>query len=113
MRKRFMEHTRKQVADEYNVLDVDAGRQGIRKVVWKGWGWTPEKRAVFKSRRAEVVELAKQQLSATCIFAMNLDAIPRLLERVEGAITNHFYKAEDCLIDRGMLLMPRCFNAGM
>ena len=31
---------------------------------------------------------------------------PRLLERMEAAIANHYYKQDDILFDRGMLRMP-------
>jgi hypothetical protein len=107
MRERFVEHTRCYVSGDYNVLDVDAGQQGIRKVVWKGWGWTHEKRADFKARTSEIVSLAQRQLLATRIFTMDVGVTPRLLERIEAAIVNHYYQTDDILIDRGMLLMPR------
>ena len=62
MRKRFMEHTRSYVTGNYNILEVDSAKQGLRKVVWKGWGWTPEKRSDFDTRQAEIVDLAKKQM---------------------------------------------------
>lgn len=106
-RKRFVEHSRAYVKGEYNILDVDSAQQGIREVLWKGWGWTPEKRADFENRQSEIVTYARNQMLATCIFIVEMGVLPRLLERMEAAIANHFYTQQDILFDRGMLLMPR------
>ena len=55
MRERFMEHTRSFKAGDYNILDIKSAYDGIRKVVWKGWGWTDEKRADYSSRTNEIL----------------------------------------------------------
>jgi hypothetical protein len=110
MRMRFAEHARKQLAGDYNVLDVDGARQGVRKVVWRGFGRTPDKRADFAARRSEIEILAKRQLIGTCIFVMDLGATPRLLERIEAGIANHYYMKDDSLFDRGMFLTSRWQN---
>ena len=107
MRRRFNEHRLNNVSGEYNLLDVDAANLGTREVVWKGWGWTPEKRADFDARRSEIVKQAERQMLATRIFTLDLGLSPRLLERIEGAVANHFYQSKDMLFDRGMLRMPR------
>lgn len=107
VRRRFVEHTRSYVRGEYNILDLNSAQQGIRNVLWKGWGWTPAKRADFETRQDEVVAYAKKQMLGTCIFIIDMGVIPRLLERMEAAIANHFYLQQDILFDRGMLLMPR------
>lgn len=107
MRQRFLEHTRSYVSGNYNILDLGAAQQGIRKVAWKGWSWTPEKRDEFEARKPEIVSLAQQQISATRIFVMRIGAASRLLERMEGALGNHFYQNENTLCDRGMFLAPR------
>jgi hypothetical protein len=107
MRKRFLEHTREYVTGNYNILELDAAQHGTRKIAWKGWGWTPEKRADFEARKSQIVLLAHQQMSATRIFIMQLGVEPRLLERMEGALGKHFYQNKEGLCDRGMLLMPR------
>ena len=107
LRKRFLEHTRSYITGNYNILDLEAAQQGIRKVAWKGWSWTPEKRADFEARRSEIVALAQQQISATRIFVMRIGAASRLLERIEGALGRHFYQNENTLCDRGMFLAPR------
>jgi hypothetical protein len=112
MRKRFLEHTRSYVSGNYNILDLEAAQRSVRKVAWKGWGWTPEKRADFEARKSEVVLLAQRQMSATRIFVMKLDAAPRLLERMEGALGNHFYQNNNTLCDRGMFLAPRWQTEG-
>ena len=36
---RFKEHTQKYMNGEYNVLDINAAQQGIRKEIWHGWGY--------------------------------------------------------------------------
>lgn len=107
MRKRFLEHTRSYETGNYNILDLDAAQQGIRKVVWKGWGWTPEKRADYEAQKNEIVAVAQRQMSGTRIFIIDTGITPRLLERMEAAIANHFYKFDDTLFDRGMLRMSR------
>jgi hypothetical protein len=106
-RNRFTEHTRSYLKGEYNILELNAAQQGIRKVLWKGWGWTPEKHADYEARRDEIITFAKHQMLGTCIFVIDMGGTPRLLERMEAAIANHFYKQDDTLFDRGMLLMPR------
>ena len=107
MRNRFAEHRRKYVAGDYNILDVEAAKSGVRSVVWKGWGWTPQKRADFDARKSQIMSLAERQLFATRIFIMDLGLDGRLPKRMEGAVANHFYKSEDTLFDRGMFLAPR------
>lgn len=48
---RFREHTKKFMGGDYTVLDVATLKNGIRKEVWHGWGWTQEKRAVNAAGR--------------------------------------------------------------
>ena len=107
MRKRFLEHTRSFTSGNYNILDLDAACEGVRKIAWKGWGWTPEKRADYEARKDTVVASAIRQLTATHIFIIELADLPRALERLEAAIANNYYSLEHTLVDRGMLLMPR------
>lgn len=107
MRKRFLEHRRKYVSGDYNILEVDAAQQGTRSEVWRGWGWTPERRAAFDETKSDKVAKAERQMEATRIFTMNIGTSPRLPERIEGAITNHFYQIDTSLFDRGMFRMPR------
>lgn len=105
--ERFKEHTRSFVNGEYNILDQDAAKQGARIVLWKGWGWTPEKRADYADRKNEIISLAESQLAETRIFVVETGTPDRILERIEAAIANHYYKQDHTLIDRGMHLEPR------
>jgi len=107
VKQRFLEHTRSYVKGEYNILDMDVAQQGIRRVVWKGWGWTSEKRADYKARQSEIIARAQCQMLTTCIFVIETGITHRLLERIEAAIANHFYRQDEILFDRGMLCMPR------
>ena len=107
MRKRFMEHTRSFKSGDYNILDLESAQIGVRKIAWKGWGWTDEKRADYDAREDDIVALAIKQLTATRIFVIDIDGTKRVLERLEGALANLYYKTETNLIDEGMLLMPR------
>lgn len=109
MRRRFLEHTRKYLAGDYNILDVADAQRAVRTVLWKGWGWTSEKREEFRAREREIAAMAEQQFLATRIFIIEIvaDTVPRLPERIEAAVARHYYESDDTLFDRGMLLMPR------
>jgi len=48
---RFKDHTRKYLNGEYNVLDIDAARRGVRKEVWHGWGYARAHREEFEARK--------------------------------------------------------------
>ena len=110
MRERFMEHTRSFKAGDYNILDIKSAYDGIRKVVWKGWGWTDEKRADYSSRKNEIVSLALEQLSCTRIFVIDISEPPRILERIESTLVTTLHQFGNELVDKGMLLMPRKDN---
>jgi hypothetical protein len=108
--ERFREHTLKYMSGDYTVLDIEAMKQGVRKEIWHGWGWSPEKRADFKSREAAIVEAARRQLAGFRIFIANVGNRHRILERLEAAIMNRLYQesAPFCDIpDKGMMLAPR------
>ena len=71
MRERFVEHTRAYVKGEYNILDLNAAERGTREVLWKGWGWTPEKRADYEARKDEIIAFAKSQISElVCLLSI-------------------------------------------
>jgi hypothetical protein len=113
VRKRFLEHTKKYLTGDYNILDVEAAQCGERKVLWKGWGWSPEKKADFEARKAEICELARRQMNAMRVFLIEVSLDGRLLERLEGALIAHYERAmEGVLFDRGMLKMPRWQSEG-
>lgn len=109
MGKRFAEHTRKYLRGDYNVLDITAMQHGVRKEIWHGWGWSPEKRAKFKKRKLKILEAVRKQLEGFRIFVADLGAEERILERIEASIMNTLYQhPRFCKIpDQGMWL-ARC-----
>lgn len=110
MPTRFREHTRKYMSGDYTVLDIAAMQQGVRREIWHGWGWTPEKRADFEVRNKEILDAAIKQLEGFRIFAADVGTGPRILERLEASIMYNLYEQPSpfCDIpDRGMMLSPR------
>jgi hypothetical protein len=110
MPRRFREHTRKYMTGDYTVLDIAALQKGVRKEIWHGWGWTPEKRKRFQKRREAILDAARRQLSGFRIFVANVAGRSRILERIEASIMNHLYRLPPPLCDvpdRGMMLAPR------
>jgi len=107
---RIREHTRKYVSGDYHILNVSALKEGIREVIWHGWGWTPEKRVDFEERQLAIIEAARKQLLYTRLFVAEVETGPRILERLEASIMNTLYKQSRpvCDIpDKGMMLSPR------
>ncbi len=107
---RFREHTMKYLSGDYTILDMSVMKLGVRKEIWHGWGWTPEKRKDYERRENELAEAARKQLAAFRIFVANVGKMPRILERLEATIINTLYKDAPpfCDIpDRGMMLAPR------
>jgi hypothetical protein len=107
---RFREHSAKYLSGEYTILDVKAMNQGIRKEIWHGWEWTPEKRSEYQHRENELVAAARRQLEAFKVFVTDVGTAPRLLERIEAAIMLNLYEESSpyCdLPDQGMMLAPR------
>ncbi|MGB9927424.1 MAG: hypothetical protein ACPK85_03335 [Methanosarcina sp.] len=85
-------------------------KHGVRKEIWHGWGWTPEKRKEYERRKSELMEAARKQLAAFHIFVEDVGTEPRILERLETTIMNTLYKSAPpfCDIpDRGMMLAPQ------
>jgi hypothetical protein len=107
---RFKEHTRQYMNGEYNVLDIDAANQGVRKEIWHGWGYARDHREEFEQRKIEIQSAVRRQLSGFRVFVAQLDTEGRILERVEASIMNHLNKQPSpyCSIpDQGMMLAPR------
>ena len=107
---RFREHTRKYLRGDYTILDMSDIKHGVRKEIWHGWGWTPEKRKEYERRKSQLVEAARKQLAAFRIFVADVGKEPRILERFEATIMNTLYKDPSpfCDIpDKGMMLAPR------
>ncbi len=106
---RLREHTRKYMKGEYNVLDIDAMQQGVRREIWHGWGWSLAKRVKFEERKLVIHEAVNRQLAGFRIFVTDVGAQPRVLERLEASIMGNLYKqpAPFCNIpDKGMMLAP-------
>lgn len=107
---RFREHTAKYIKGDYTILDMTAMNRGVRKEIWHGWGWTPEKRNSYEERKTELEAAARHQLATFRVFVADVDTAPRILERLEAAIINALYGESPpyCEIpDKGMMLAPR------
>ena len=107
---RLREHTAKYLSGDYTILEMAAMKRGLRKEIWHGWGWTPEKRKEFEHRNTELVAGARKQLAAFRTFVADVGSAPRILERIEAAIMNALYQESPpfCEIpDKGMMLAPR------
>ncbi|ACA59312.1 hypothetical protein Daud_0793 [Candidatus Desulforudis audaxviator MP104C] len=107
---RFKDHTRKYMNGEYNVLDIDAAQQGVRKEVWHGWWYRRANRKEFEERKSIIVEAVRKQLAGFRIFVADVGTQPRILERIEASVMRHLYQQPSpvCDIpDKGMYLVPR------
>jgi len=89
---RFSEHTSKYLNGEYNVLDITAAHEGIRKEVWHGWGYARKHRAEFKKRKSEILNAVRKQLSGFRIFIAEVGKESRIYERLEASIMNSLYQ---------------------
>jgi hypothetical protein len=107
---RFQEHTRSYFKGNYNILDINLMQQGIRKVIWQGWGWSDEKKITFKNNESLLQDAVRKQLLGFRIFVVDIGLAPRLLERLEAKVMLCLYHSEYpyCdLPDKGMKLSPR------
>lgn len=107
---RFREHSRSYLKGDYNILDIDLMKQGIRKVLWQGWGWSDEKRNKFNSNKSSLQDAVNKQLSGFRIFTVDIGLEPRILERLEAKVMSCLYHSEYLyceLPDKGMKLLPR------
>lgn len=107
---RFREHTRRYMNGEYNVLDIAAAQQGIRREIWHGWGYARKHRAEFEEQKSIILNAARKQLAGFCIFVADVGRDPRVLERLEASIMSNLYQQPSPLCDipdRGMQLSPR------
>ena len=107
---RLREHTPRFFSGDYTILDMEALRTAVRKEIWHGWGWTPEKRAEFERRKDEIGVAAHRQLAGYRMFVAEVDPRERTLERLEGAIWNLLHglpKPLGDIADRGVMKAPR------
>ena len=107
---RFREHTRHYMNGDYNVLDLIAAQQGIRKEIWHGWGYAREHRDEFEGQKSKILEEVRRQLAGFRIFVADVGTERRLLERIEASIMNHLSQQPSPysdVPDKDMMLAPR------
>lgn len=107
---RFKEHTKKYLDGDYNVLDINAVKKGLRKEIWHGWQYARNHQREFQEKKTRIIRAVQKQLAAFCIFIAETDDKSRLMERLEAAIMNTLYDQNPpfCSIpDEGMYLAPR------
>jgi hypothetical protein len=95
---------------EYNVLDVAAAQQGVRKEIWHGWGYARTHREEFEAQEVLILDAVRKQLAAFRIFVAATAQESRVLERLEAAVMMHHYQQQSPISDipdRGMQLAPR------
>jgi hypothetical protein len=112
-KNRFRNHTWNYLNGVYTLFNLVDLQQGIRTELWHGF-WmrkrSTKKQKEYKSRREEIVEAARKQLSVFRIFVARIDRTPRILERLEASIMNALYTSAGPVSeipDRGMRLAPR------
>ena len=111
MKRRFSQHTREYRRGNYNVLDVEYARIGIRKEIWHGWEYAKEHRDEFSRHKDYILQFVKKELKAYRIFITEVED-KRKRERIEFAIVQSVYGSKEPwadLIDGGMALRGR-FN---
>jgi len=86
IRIRLVEHTRKYMSGDYNVLDIGALQRGVRKEIWHGWGWSQEKRVKFRKRKPVILDEVRRQLKGFRIFVAEVGPEKRILERLEASL---------------------------
>lgn len=112
-RQRLLEHTRFFLNGTYTIFDLTDIQKGIRTEIWHGF-WmkkrSQEKLKDYETRREEIDEAARKQLSAFRVFVAQTPLTPRFLERLEAAIMISLYSSAGpiaAIPDRGMMLAPR------
>ena len=111
--ERFKQHTRKYMNGEYNVLDIAAIQQGVRREIWHGWGYARSHREEFEEQRTTILAAVRKQLAGFRIFitdTVDLSKEARVLERFEAAIMGSLNQQPPPICDipdRGMHLSRR------
>ena len=110
---RFSEHTGSYLDGKYNILDIAAAEQGLRKEIWHGWAYERQHRDEFEERKSMITEAVHRQLAGFRIFVADLGERgkgKRILERLEAAVMLSLYEQPPPICDipdRGMYLAPR------
>ncbi|MEW6125565.1 MAG: hypothetical protein AB1757_00765 [Acidobacteriota bacterium] len=114
-KKRLKEHIATYRKGTYTIFDPESLQNGKRVELWHGM-WmgkstnTPEMKQLFHSRYQELELPIESLLSAFRIFLAPLNTERRSLARIEAAIMNLLYSAEEpisTIPDKGMALAPR------
>ena len=80
---------------EYNVLDIAAAQQGVRKRIWHGWTYARTHREKFEERKSTILDAVRKQLAGFRIFitdTVDMRREARVLERLEAAIMRNLYQ---------------------
>ena len=113
VRDRILTHGRNYRSGQYNVLDVNAAKQGIRKEIWHGWSYAKDHKQEYLDNEREIQKAVEHQLISTKVFVAPISD-ERKRYRMEAAIMHNIYSGEDpwCdLPDRGMNLMKGRYTA--
>ena len=111
--ERFKDHTHNYMNGKYNVLDIAAAQQGVRKRIWHGWTYAAKHRDEFEERKPVILDAVRKQLAGFRIFitdTVDMRREARILERLEAAIMGNLYQQPSPICDipdRGMHLAPR------
>jgi len=113
-KERIVEHRTNYFKGEYNVLDIDALKRGLRKEIWHGWQYASDHQEEYIDRKEEISVATQILLQHIKIFIAKTDN-KRMQERIEGAIAHQLYVSKEPysdIIDGGMHLKGR-YNAEM
>ena len=108
-KKRISQHGYAYNSGKYNVLDMKALKEGIRKEIWHGWKYARSHQDEYHSRKEEISIATEMQLQNTKIYIANIEE-KRIQERIEGAIAFQLYASKAAyadIIDKGMNLKGR------
>lgn len=114
-RRRMREHRIDILRGKWNILDMDALREGVRKVIRSGWtnapSRSPEKTAEWNGKKVFYETAAREQLKAFRIFVAELGPDDkRIHARLESEIYFYSISKENAyseLPDKGLSLSRR------
>jgi len=92
------------------MFDPAQAGDGVRSVIWRGWGYWRAHGDEFTARRNEIQAAVTRQLAAFCVFVADIEPQGRAPERLEAAIMRGLDTAPPpfCDIpDTKMFLAPR------
>jgi hypothetical protein len=107
VRKRILAHGRNYRYGQYNVLDVNAAKQGVRKEIWHGWSYAKNHKQEYLDNEFEIKKAVEHQLISTKVFIAPISD-ERKRYRMETAIMQNIYSGKELwcdLPDRGSNLI--------